>query len=500
MKKLLLILGSLVVLVMIGVGIFIATFNADRYRPQLVQGLQQALGRPVTLDKLKLGWRNGIALELHGFSIPEAGSAEPLVKVQTISALIRLQPLLKKDIQVASIGFTEPAVHVMRDAQGRVNLMGLAPTAAPVAAAQQPPAVAEGPVALRVDSLQVEAGSLHWTDAGTRPQSEIWLRQIDARITDIAPGRPITVDVSAALNASTKNARIGGRVTLPNPPDQQGAVEQLVVSLERAPIESFAPAAAPNVPHAKGLVTVKLTGELSSLDPARLQRAADVSGTIRLDDVVLVNVNVLREVFSRLSILPGLVQRLQERLPENYQAKLQARDTPLSPTEIPLQLSDGVLRCEQLDIATDTFHLNGSVSVSADQIVQGQGLLQVDPMLSEAIIRGINELQALANAEGALEIPLTLQGRLPHVAVLPDVNYVASRVVTRKAADFIGSLLAPKEDEAPDAAAPQTPADGSAPDGPASPSTAEEPSDGDILRQLLQRALERPRPADTPAQ
>jgi hypothetical protein len=519
MKKLLIILGVLVLLVVVGVGIFIATFDADRYRPQLVQGMQQALGRPVTLDRVKLAWRGGIAVELHGLAIPEPGAAEPLVRVERISALVRLGPLMQKDVQVASLVFTKPAIHVMRDAQGRINLMGLAPVAGPAApqpgaspqpapgtasqgAGTRPTGTSADAVAFRVDALEIKQGSLHWTDAMTRPATELWLRQVDARVTDIAPGQPITLELSAALNAEAKNLRVGGRVTPPGS-GTDGSVQQLVVALERAQIESLLPPpATPTTPHARGLVTVNVSGDLPSLDPVQLQRAATVNGTVKLDDVVLVNVNVLKEVFSRLSILPGLVQRLQERLPKNYQAKLEARDTPLAPTEIPIQVSGGTIRCERLEIATDTFKLTGAATVSPDQVVQGQARLAVEAALSDAIIRSINELQALADAQGSLEMPLALQGRLPNVAVLPDLNYVASRVVTRKAADFIGDLLAPK-DEAPADGAPgqggAAPTDGNAAPGTAAPATTA-PDEGDILQQLLQRALERPRPSDPPAQ
>jgi len=72
---------------------------------------------------------------------------------------------------------------------------------------------------------------------------------------------------------------------------------------------------------------------------------------------------------------------------------------------------------------------------------QIRATLRIEPALSEALIKSVNELRGLANSRGELELPLTVQGRLPRVTVLPDLNYVASKVVATTVQDLLGEVL-----------------------------------------------------------
>ena len=204
---------------------------------------------------------------------------------------------------------------------------------------------------------------------------------------------------------------------------------------------------------------------------------------MRLDEPVAANLNILREVFRQLSVIPGLLERLEERLPDAYRAKLDARDTVLQPFDVPLELAGGALRFSGLSLQSDTLGLSGSGSLGLDGELSMQAILRIDPQFSEAIIRSVAELRALANAKGELELPLAIQGRVPRVAVRPDVTYVASKVLAVTAVDAIGRLLKRNEPESgnPDAA----------------PTSSDA---GGLLGQLLQKAIERHVPSDSSSQ
>ncbi|MBI3320125.1 MAG: AsmA family protein, partial [Candidatus Omnitrophica bacterium] len=105
MKKLMIVCGVVVLLVIGGLAIFIATFDVDRYRPMVISRLEAALGRPVRLERLALGWHGGLAVELRRFAIDAetTGQGEPLASVERATATIHLLPLLKKQVQVASV-------------------------------------------------------------------------------------------------------------------------------------------------------------------------------------------------------------------------------------------------------------------------------------------------------------------------------------------------------------------------------------------------------------
>src|SRR3989338_7548645 len=99
MKKALLILIGLVVVGVAGLAIFVATLDADRYRPLLVSRLEHALGRPVRLGHLRLAWHGGVAVTLQQLAIGQ----EPLFQADAVHAVVAWRPLLKKRVEIDGV-------------------------------------------------------------------------------------------------------------------------------------------------------------------------------------------------------------------------------------------------------------------------------------------------------------------------------------------------------------------------------------------------------------
>ncbi|MBI4343909.1 MAG: DUF748 domain-containing protein [Candidatus Omnitrophica bacterium] len=466
-RRLLLFLALLVALGLISLAVFIATFDADRYRPMVVAQLEKELGRPVTLQRLSLAWRGGIALQLQGFKV------EPLIDVPLASALVRLKPLLRRQVQVVSVALERPTVHVVRDAEGDINLLGLALAAAPAAPAA---ASRQDAFSFSVSTLQIRNGTLHWLDESASPPAELWLRQTALTLKNISAAGPIDVELAGALESERPNLRLQGRLVPPQP-GKASALENLQVSVQRLPLGRVLPQAPAPSPQLAGTLSLSFTGVLPDLDPIGVVLASG-DGTLRLEDAVLERVNVLRVVFAQLSMIPGLVESLQQRLPPEYQAKLTAPDTIFQPVELAVRLQGAALHCENVRLATDTFEVAGGARLGLDGTVAARLLLSIDPELSAAVVGGVNELEGLVASSGRMEIPVSIQGRPPHVAVLPDLQYVASRVLVRKAVDVLGRLLAPELDA-------QAPPPGQAQAG----EPQQKPSKEELIGTLLQRVL-----------
>src|SRR3989338_6517260 len=481
MKKLLLALFVIGLRVIVAVAIFLATFDADRYRPQLIIQLQAAVGKPVTLDRISLGWQQGIAVQFKGLAIYEGAApvGEPLIQVESAHGVLKLLPLLKKQVQVASVVLVRPRIRVTRDAKGKINLTGLMAAASPAAASGRTAAVGETPVTFAIDSLRIEDGTLHWTDAATHPPTERSLNALDVTVTDLSAGKPMNLEARGALGAKTPNLHLSGRVTPPGH-DSKGSCEQLKLTVDDVPLEQLLPSSRPGEPRLQGRLTAILQGSTPTLDPSQLTRALDGRGTVKLAEPAVAHLNVLREVFQRFSMLPGLVERLRERLPPEYQAKLEARDTKLSPLEVSFDAAGGALQFGDLRVSTEDFQLAGTGRVGLDGTVMIRATLRIEPVLSAALIRSVVELQALTNRSGEMEIPLTIQGQAPQVAVLPDMNYLASKILATKAADLLGELL--RKQAGPDEKSQETS------ETPAMGPT--DRSEGSLLDQLLQKALQ----------
>ncbi len=92
MKRFFFILSALLLIAAAALGVFLATFDADRTRPMVVKKMEAALGRPVKLERIALRWKGGIAAELHGLEIP------PSLQVDSIRVL--LPPFLNRRLAV----------------------------------------------------------------------------------------------------------------------------------------------------------------------------------------------------------------------------------------------------------------------------------------------------------------------------------------------------------------------------------------------------------------
>ena len=436
------ILVVLLLLVVGGAAVFIATFDADRYRPMLVSKLQEALGYPVSLERLSLGWRGGMAAQVRNFAILEksSGSQEPIVQVESASAVVKLWPLLRQQVEIASVTLSRPRVHVARNRAGEVNLLGLAAVAAPAGAPAAAATSGGAPVAFNVGSFRLESGTIHWTDDATAPPSEAWVKQVDFTANNMAPGRPMNIDLRAALGANQQNIHLRGKLTLPQAA-HAGSLESASLSIEDLILQNVLPSVQPSVPQLQGNVNITIEGRAPTLDPERLREAVSASGRLKLADARIANLNVLRMIFEKMSMIPGLSEALASRLPQAYQAKLAAPDTVLAPIDLPLRVEAGALQLSDVRVRSDTFELVGTGRVGLNGAMELRAVIHVEPQLSAAIIQSVKELEALADSNGQLEIPLTVQGQAPQIAVLPDLNYLASKLIQTKVQDLIGNAL-----------------------------------------------------------
>jgi AsmA protein len=126
-KKLLIALGAvvgLVVLVAAGVWIFV---DADQFRPKLEVMMSEALGRRVTIGRLRIALlAGGIAAEDLMIADDPAFSRQPFVTAKSVSVGVDLMPLImSRNLRVESFRLDQPKVALLRSASGTWNFSGL---------------------------------------------------------------------------------------------------------------------------------------------------------------------------------------------------------------------------------------------------------------------------------------------------------------------------------------------------------------------------------------
>jgi len=292
-------------------------------------------------------------------------------------------------------------------------------------------------------------------------------------------------------------AKIGasGRMKLTKP-EPESSFQATITGLD---LSELMPPADSRDPKPEGHVTVNLDGRFFGADADRIQQTLSGNGLILSKDAVIRDLNVIRELMKKLSIIPGLVQRLQERLPPSYQEKLDRRDTFFAPVEIPFTLASGRANFPQILIVSESFAISGTAQADlVRQSVMAPMSLTIDAELSQAFIRSVQELQYLADREGRLTIPFQMQGVVPDIRVQPDVAFITSRLAVAKTQEVLSGLFEKKRD--PQAEGAQTQSDPYASQSSSSASSSAGSPGQVLFGQLLQNVLGGGQTSDSTAQ
>lgn len=609
MKKILFLILALLVIALAGAVIFVVTFDADRFRPQIQQEIQNTLGQPVEIGRISLGWRSGPALEIKGFTIASSDPSRPLLSVESFGAQMDFEPLLQGRIEISSIYAEKPQIRLVRSADGTFRFLENP------GASQNSSAGPATALTLLVDSIHIRDGEIIFRDEMNPASGDFVVRRLDIRLQDVSLGQSFPFDAAASFLSPVQNLKLNGKIRylsreqavaledvrfetnladldfrelgqlMPEAASSlagagagglvTAALDPITLSADRpaepfvrvnltdgsyrspamaAPLTSIeaglsasvrevilqgfsaeyegskvgvsgrmrlakpepegtfqaavteldlsrlAPPARPRDPKPEGHGSVNLRGQFFGADSARILETVSGEGQILFNDVVIRDLNVIRELMKKLSIIPGLVQRLQERLPESYQEKLERRDTHFSPVEIPFTLASGRANFPQVMILSESFAITGSAQADlARGSLAAPMFLSIDPELSSAFIRSVQELQYLTDREGRLTIPFTAQGVMPDIRVQADVSYITSRLAVAKTQEVLSGLFDKKKEASTSASSSGTtqnatvPADSSA--SPAQPSAKQV-----LIGQLLQSVLGAPPSSDDSAQ
>src|ERR1700736_116456 len=123
MRKIAIVIGIVVAIIVIAVGILFATFNPNDYRGTIQTKLEQQLNRRVSLGNMSLGLFP-LRFKVANLSIaddPKFNSNSPFIQAQELSVSVKLLPLLSKSVEVDSLSLEHPSVELIKNAQGVWN-------------------------------------------------------------------------------------------------------------------------------------------------------------------------------------------------------------------------------------------------------------------------------------------------------------------------------------------------------------------------------------------
>ncbi|MFA4981624.1 MAG: AsmA-like C-terminal region-containing protein [Candidatus Omnitrophota bacterium] len=545
----------IIILLVAGVTLFIATFNIDSYRAALAKAIGKAIGARVEIGKLSLVWKDGISIKAEDFVIYSAvGKQEKAgARAKSGSFSVELMPLLKKEFRFGVVALSKPHIEIQRNPDGAIVIAGMKPQ---IDAAAKKAGGSEAAIPLFfVKTIELKDGEVIFTDMSKTPLSVVSVRHIDVRVNGVSLGASAPFSAAMALFARRQNVEIrgsvnfsqagspidmingnvkidmgaidiyevvkafpeaknagfrenpkgiigldvkkfsftsplkrsdltfqykNGRIAVSHLPDAlnnitvKGALKNdtlkvdsfsagfadgaisgssnvsdlsgakrsaLKLSLKDLALAKMLPQPTQGQPFLSGHVNLVFEGGSRGFTAEELQDSLTGRGSLSVNDGVIVNMNVVRDVFRQISMIPGLVELFEDRMSDAYNAKIRSKDTVLYPIEVPFICEGRFLKFPKLSLKTDHFNIFGVGEAGFDRSIGANVILQINSDLSNAFMRSINDLQYLMNRSGQLEIPIKVKGYLPEVNIIPDLQYVAKKYAAAKAREVVTEAL-----------------------------------------------------------
>jgi AsmA protein len=255
MRKLGIVLGILLLLIVVAGIVFWATFDINDYRGRIQSELQQRLGRQVSLGDMALKIFPP-SFEVQNVSIaddPSFGSQAPFVQAGELDVSAKLGPLLHKQVEINSLELKRPKVELIKNAQGQWNFSSLGNQKAQPS--QAPPSSSSSSGNLSLAHLVVTDGQIAVTDRQAGEPRSVY-DHIDVNLKDFSADHPVSLQVAAHL---------------PGPGSQQ-----IQVQGQGGPVDQSHPAATP-FHGTLDLTNVAISGMKQFLSSAALN---NVDGTL----------------------------------------------------------------------------------------------------------------------------------------------------------------------------------------------------------------------------
>jgi len=558
LKKILIVVTIFILIVIGAAAAFILTFDPDHYRPQAVKQLEMALGSPVRIGHLALGWKNGIVLEAKEVAVyPDKQFVDkPAIYVALASAKVRLAPLLHKKLDVASITLVRPQLNAIKEADGVIRINGINPVPS---SGQTPASPKTAPAFLSdfaISTIRIEDAGIGFLDNSSSPPIRLAIKRLDILIKNLSFSKPTDFEAKLALFNPSQNIQLKGRLRASSPTgpyllegfrldtnlaaikiqelvhsipqakhaglrdlsgnlagkinrlkidsgritdldadfDLKGgkiAVESLrsaldhadlsahfaesqmrlknftanfargrisgsgtsknylsaspesalALKIDRIYLEDLLPSSRPSQPELHGIFSASFNGDARGISWPAISQTLNGSGKVALADGVIVNGNILRKVFENLSKIPGVTDALNTRLPEKYRRNLAQRDTAIPSIEFPVTIKGGIITIPNLQIFFEGFTLYGAGQVGLSGTIKSEATLVLDAELSQVLIQSVPTMQYIADPQGNLAFPVRISGTTQNLLVLPDTDYIFSRVMATKGRELITNVL-----------------------------------------------------------
>ncbi|MDZ7839724.1 MAG: AsmA family protein [Gammaproteobacteria bacterium] len=182
-------LAGLVLIAGIGLAVFVATFDANRYKGELVELVERQTDRDFAVEgEISLVPSLEPTVALEGVTLGNAGwgSGEPMLALDRLEVQISLLPLLRRELVISRLLLDAPVIHLETGPEGRGNWQ-LGERAAEAA-----PADRELP-ALDIHEVRITDAVIRYHAHGDETARQFDIDHLGMYVE--SPGQPLQIDL-----------------------------------------------------------------------------------------------------------------------------------------------------------------------------------------------------------------------------------------------------------------------------------------------------------------
>ncbi len=230
---------AVLLVLLVGLGIWLSTMDLNHYKPQLTKALSARLNRAVQLNgEMHLTLWPQLAVQLNDVQIANAdwGNDQPLAKLKQLSAKVDLMALLQREVIVQAIDLQTGTINLQQKGDQQNWQLDFAKAVKPaeVAARQantpsEAQAIKQAPFILELQKLSLDNVVFNYQKDSAKPI----IFQIDNSSVNLSPTAPLALNIKGQyLNQPINLALTSSKALLPMLAAQADAAPlQLIASL-----------------------------------------------------------------------------------------------------------------------------------------------------------------------------------------------------------------------------------------------------------------------------
>jgi uncharacterized protein involved in outer membrane biogenesis len=226
-------LAAIVLLVVAGAAVFLATFDPDSLKPRIVAAVKQTTGRDLTLaGRIRLGvsLQPTLTVQDVSFANPPGFSRPQMATLQRLDLKLALIPLLSRQVEIDRLVLVKPDILLETNAQGQPNWQFTreSNTATVQSASANPQE--NKPTRISIAEVRIENGTLGWRNASSNRSTVLNLASF--RATAASPDANVHIDSSASYNGTefTLSGECGPLTRFQQPEDRTPWPVQLALA------------------------------------------------------------------------------------------------------------------------------------------------------------------------------------------------------------------------------------------------------------------------------